>query len=367
MAWTTGSILGLGVTGYLASDKRNLVRADFPAADDANTTLLPDEREILQLASLAPSGHNAQPWFVQYLAPYHWVIGNDQTKWLPAVDPEQRETMLSIGAFLQNLESAAGALGYGCNWTLLATTNQAERVMEVKLAKDRSQPAFDVEKIKRRRTVRSGFQNDPLKKADLEALVNSDTEHLHYLPAASKEGQFVNEQTIEANRLQAYREPAQQELANWIRFSSKEARKQRDGLTTGGMEMAGGTGWFVRNFFDREDVMQSKFREQSIELVKGEVAAAAGWLLVSSKGALVGTLLETGRRMQRLFLKARKRNLAIHPMSQILEETSTRQSLATFIGGGEQTQFILRVGYVASYPPPVSLRCPVSWFLRLPA
>jgi hypothetical protein len=77
-------------------DRSNLVRADLKQIDN-NKTLKPDEREILFLASLAPSGHNTQPWLVRYLEPYHWIIGNDRTKWLPAVDPDRRETMLSIG------------------------------------------------------------------------------------------------------------------------------------------------------------------------------------------------------------------------------------------------------------------------------
>ncbi|MCI3936293.1 hypothetical protein MQX03_03730 [Chryseobacterium aahli] len=33
-----------------------------------------DEKEILILASLAPSGHNTQPWFVKYHEPFHWTI-----------------------------------------------------------------------------------------------------------------------------------------------------------------------------------------------------------------------------------------------------------------------------------------------------
>jgi hypothetical protein len=75
-------------------------------------------------------------------------------------------------------------------------------------------------------------------------------------------------------------------------------------------------------------------------------------------------LLETGRRMQRLFLKVREKNIAIHPMTQILEELSTRQILNHAIGISENIQFILRTGYVKNYPQPVSLRRPVNWFTR---
>ena len=98
------SIVIAGVTYYLLSDKSNFVRSDSQDSETTNMPLLPDERAILFLASLAPSGHNTQPWFIKYLEPYHWIIGNDKSKWLPGVDPTQRETILSIGAFVQNLE-----------------------------------------------------------------------------------------------------------------------------------------------------------------------------------------------------------------------------------------------------------------------
>ena len=84
---TSATVIAVGTIFYLLSDKSNLVRADIKPTSRPNSVLNPDEKEILTLASLAPSGHNTQPWFVQYIEPYHWIIGNDRTKWLPAVDP----------------------------------------------------------------------------------------------------------------------------------------------------------------------------------------------------------------------------------------------------------------------------------------
>jgi hypothetical protein len=362
---TIGSTIASGIITYLFSDKRNFSRADIKPTDDRNSTLKPDEQAILLLASLAPSGHNTQPWFVKYLEPYHWIIGNDRAKWLPAVDPTQRETMLSIGAFIQNLEYAAGDLGYICDWTLLAATNQDDRVMAVKLSKATSAKAFDIAKIKNRRTVRSGFLSDVLKPEDIKDLINSEPELIHYLPATSKESQFIDQQTIEANRLQADRNPAQQELADWIRFSSIDAAKHRDGLTTASMEIEGAAGWVVRNFYGRDSVMKPDFRSRGIDQVKQEVATSAGWILITSKENSVTALLETGRRMQRLFLKVREKGIAIHPMTQILEETSTRKILNQSIGISDPIQFILRTGYVKNYPQPVSLRRPVEGFMRM--
>ncbi len=358
-----GAISAAGVTYYWLSDRKNLSRSDLKPPVSSNL-LKPDEQEILSLAALAPSGHNTQPWFVQYLEPYHWIIGNDKTRWLSAVDPTQRETILSIGAFVQNLEYAAGSFGYQCNWNLLAKTNQDERIIEVKLAKTASPPAFDKEKIINRRTIRGGYLREDLKKEDLAFIGDGETDCLHYLPAASNPGKWISEQTIAANRVQAYRDDAQQELADWIRFSSQDAEKHCDGLTTASMEIEGVVGWMVRNFYGKKDVMKTDFRERGLEKVKAQVSAAAGWLLLTSRNDAVETLLETGRRMERMFLKVRERGLAIHPMTQILEEAATKQALPQSVGISEPIQFILRLGYVKDYPPPVSLRRPADWFVR---
>ncbi len=96
---TSGSLVAAGAVGYGFSDRKNLIRSDLSDSFQDSTALLPVERNILALAALAPSGHNTQPWFVKRMEPWHWIIGNDAARWLPAVDPTQRGTILSIGEF----------------------------------------------------------------------------------------------------------------------------------------------------------------------------------------------------------------------------------------------------------------------------
>lgn len=358
------SIIIAGVTYYLLSDKSNFLRADSKPTDTTKIPLQPDEKQILFLASLAPSGHNTQPWFVKYIEPNNWIIGNDKTKWLPAVDPTQRETILSIGAFMQNLEYAANGFGYDCQFTMLANNNQDENVVEVKLSKENIILKYDIEKIKHRRTVRNNYLNDVLKKEDVKYLLNNETDFIHYIANTTKENNWLNEQTIEANKIQAYRDAAQSELADWIRFSSKDAEKYNDGLTLASMEIEGVPAWLLRNFYTKNNVMKKSFREQSIDKVVKQVSQSAGWLLITSKDNSTATLLETGKRLQRLWLKLRDKNIAIHPMTQIIEEPQTNKILNSSIGITEPIQFILRTGYLKSYPEPVTLRRSVEQFVR---
>lgn len=362
--YTTGIIVIAGVTYYLMSDTSNFERVNL---DDKPTTKIPmetDEAKILVLASLAPSGHNTQPWFVKYREPYLWTICNDKSKWLSGVDPTQRETILSIGAFAQNLEYAANNLGYDCKFDLLALNNQDEEILTVRLSKSSSVPNFEIEKIQNRRTIRSNYLNEILKIEDLNYLLENENDFVYYFPNNSRQHSYLNEQTIEANRSQSYRNAAQTELSNWIRFSNQEVEKYRDGLTPASMEISGVSGWVVRNFYNKKSVMTTDFRNKSIETVIEQVSKSAGWIVITSQDTSVASLLETGKRLERIWLKVRGRNIVIHPMTQILEEEKTRKMINKSLEINENIQFLLRVGYVEKYPEPVTLRRPVDWFVR---
>jgi Nitroreductase family len=360
-----GSVLAAGAGYYLLSDKSNFTRENMPNPVGPVEPLHPDEHSILNLAGLAPSGHNTQPWLIKYKGPFNWVIGNDKTRWLPAVDPHQRETILSIGAFMQTLKYAAASLGYSCAFTILATNNQAEDIAAVQLTKMSDTPQYDANAILQRRTVRSHYLDDLLQAAHIDYLLGDEKEWIHYLPNNSKEHVWLNEQTIEANRIQAYRDAAQEELSNWMRFSSKEAAAHRDGLTTASMELEGLPAWLLRNFYSKQNVLKKGFRDKGIDKVKEQVGQSAGWIVITSKDDATGALLATGQRMQRLFLKVREKGIALHPMTQILEESQTRVQVNQAIGLAEPIQFLLRTGYLKNYPNPVSLRRPVAEFLRI--
>ena len=87
-------------------------------------------------------------------------------------------------------------------------------------------------------------------------------------------------------------------------------------------------------------------------------------MVITSEGQTVADLIETGRKFERMALLARERKIAIHPMTQFIEEEGGRNQIAANHHASMIPQFLLRVGYVKKYPEPVSLRRPVSWFVR---
>lgn len=330
--------------------------------------LAEDEMDILYLASLAPSGHNTQPWTIRIIEPQHWIVGSARERWLPAVDPQNREVLLSIGAFLENLIIAAEVHGYAVDLSVIAKSPSDKEIVDIRLRKGQVRE-FPLEKIKMRRTVRNNFSDREIGADDLRYITLPDKRphlvdvmmsHGVYFPNRSPQGRHLQEGTIEANRKQAFRDPAQQELANWIRWSNKEAEEHRNGLTPDSMEITGIAGLYVRYFYDRKSVLSESFRESTIDTVTKQVRTCGGWLVVTSQDSRIETLIEYGRMFEGMLLRIRERKIAIHPMTQMLEETPGRDAIAKELGLTGEVQWILRIGYLSTYPDPVSLRMPLS-------
>jgi hypothetical protein len=359
---------GTGLLGYYAWDQHAastaLRRVDAPASVRSSAQLPADARRILYLASLAPSGHNTQPWRVRLLGPYHWLIGNDPRGWLPVVDPRQRETMLSLGAFAQSLEYAAAHFGYQCRWQVLAATCQAAEVLAVQLER-RPGPAYpDLTALLGRRTLRTGFAAVPIQPADVQHLTAGETTHCHFLSPASVPGTYLTTATLLANQRQTAHDPAQRELAHWVRWEPAAVQRHRDGLTASGMGIAGPAGWLVRHFYDSARVLTPGFRARGLSAVADRLATHGGWLVLTSPDESVPSLLAAGRRLARIWLRAKALNVAVHPMTQVLEEAPGPAGLGQRLGLGAPVQFVLRLGYVESYDAPVSPRRPVEWFVQ---
>jgi hypothetical protein len=353
----------LSVTLGTSSSRAAALRSPADAPENAQLRqLLGDTAvSILSYASLAPSGHNAQPWVVDIVDRGHWRIGTRRENWLPAVDPSNRETLLSIGAFLENLAVAAGVLGRAIDYEVIADSAFDPTLIDLRL-RPATPASYPLPRLQERRTLRTGYGNEPLRMEDIRSVTGGAAEFT-YLPRDSRAARYLAEATIEANRAQTYRDPAQEELADWIRWSTQDQLRLRNGLTPAGMEIDGILGWYVGTFYDRTDVLTPRFREAGIKQAVERVSQGAGWVVMTGPDSVAG-LIETGRRFQRMWLLLREHSIAIHPMSQVLEESSDTKAVARELGIDGIPQFVLRIGYVTKYPDPVSPRMPVTWFTQ---
>ena len=359
-----GIALGVGLVSYswLQLEDEATMRVDCPSQQIPG--LSEDEIKIVYLASLAPSGHNTQPWTLTIKGPKRWVIGSDRKRWLPAVDPDNREMMLSIGAFIENLSVAAGIQGYEAEFDILGKDNFSSEIAEVRLIKGK-QISISEQVIKERRTVRKQLLQTPIREEDINHLVGNNKNAVFYYPLNSNEGSYIRQANLLANKAQVYREDAQTELAQWIRWSKREASEYCNGLTPESMEMEGIVRWYAQHFFSKDDVLGKTFKNETIKLVEEQVQNCAGWLVVKSDSSTVTDLINAGRVLQSAWLRAREKLIAFHPMTQVLEEEPWRMEMTKALGHSGSIQFVIRIGYIKKYMKPVSLRMPVSKIIVL--
>lgn len=350
----------------LGSSERHNFRNQVIAMDarEKGIQISEEIEEILYYATLAPSSHNAQMWKVRIVSPEIIEVLLDRKHTLSEVDPLNREAMISLGAFIENLSQAARLHGLNAKITIVAESSFDERIVHIRLERSGMITSEDAAELRRnlslRGTSRRGFKNKPLKEEHLSSLLMTVPGKVHYYPLGSPKGQYLLEGLIESNEKQANRDNVQEELSQWIRFSKREAEKTEDGLTPQMMGIKGIAGWFVSHFFNSDTVMKDSFRKQTVTTLRKQVENCSGFIVLTDSGKDAASLIRSGMELERLWLKASQLGLVIHPMSQMIEEDPWKSELVGKLELDTLPQMMLRTGYSDTPFEPVSRRRPVS-------
>lgn len=329
-------------------------------------TVEKDIHKILYYASLAGSTHNTQPWKVEVLRNDSLLVFADPERLLEIVDPKGVGLFISIGAFIENFDMAANALGYSSAITLYdIALDSGKPAASIKLVTTDGPKNPDVlRELELRNSLRIPFDTTVVQKDHQEKLIGVAPEKVIFLPANSPEGRLIATKEHEAFTIQSWRKDAQDELASWMRFSNKDVNSKRDGLTPAGMGIKGVGGFMVRTFMTPEDSKKESFVKAGIDKNKEQVQNCGGWVLISTDKSNVSELINAGRIYERMNIMSRSLNLGFHPMNQIIEETQICDEVTGKIAPNRKIIFMARVGYVKKYPAPVSKRRSVESFTK---
>jgi len=320
--------------------------------------------KILHYASLAGSSHNTQPWKVEVFPNDSIVIYADTSRQLKVVDNKSVELLISIGAFIENLDIAANAIGYTTKITINdIKMNMAMPIIAIKIEKN-GMPIKpdDIKELILRTTLRIPFDKKQIKNDDKESLISIAPENIVYVSSNSTEGSFIAKKELEAYTLQAYQKDAQDELANWMCFSNKDVNSKLDGITPASMGMKGISRFIVSNFFKPQDSKKESFVKKEVEKTKNQVENCGGWIIISTENDEISDWINVGRIYERINIKCRSLNIGFHPMNQIIETPSIFNEVNDKINKRGKIRFISRIGYVYNYPLPVSKRRTVESF-----
>ncbi len=309
-------------------------------------------------AILAPNPHNRQPWLIQLEDSDSALISCDLDRRLPETDPFDRQITIGFGTFIELASIAAAQRQFRIEVTPFPEGEPQPRLDKKPVARLRfvsdtaltGDPLYSA--IIKRRTNRSAYEPTTLT-AQESAVLRADDTALSIDPALLIPLRSIAVDAI-SGEMMTHR--AHMESVRLMRIGYLEVDALPDGIAlTGPMIEA----THMVGITTRERMADPKSSVFQIGLdglheTYGSVPAA---LWVTSPSNTRADQLEAGRSYARAHLRATALSLAMHPMSQALQEYpemakhyAAIHSLLGVTGKG-RIQMLARIGRASSVAP----------------
>ena len=292
-------------------------------------------------ALLAPNPHNLQPWRIELTGTDGAVLRRDAGKGLPETDPLDRQIQIGFGCFLELARMAAAERGVGVTaraWP----DGPGGPVAKISFGGPATpDPLFAA--VMDRRSCKTPFDAAPLADDAASALAA----HADILRDPARVA-ALRDLTWRAWLVEAHTPRTMRESAELMRFGRRAIEASPDGIDMGGPMLEG---LWRAGLLTRESVMDpGSAGFAAAERMYGEMLAATPAYAVIVAGDTPGDRLEVGRRWLRLNLAATAAGVALHPVSQALQEFEEMAEIRAeahrlLAPGGGTVQILGRIGY----------------------
>lgn len=331
---------------------------------DAGKGLGDPRLDALAYAILAPNPHNRQPWQYQLVGDDRIDIRCDLSRRLPQTDPFDRQTCVGFGCMIELLVMAAAAKGHSAIVTLWPDGEpqprlDTRRVASVLLARNAAvRPDSLFAHALARRSNKEEYGSQRVAPATLAQLI-APAVHDGVVAAGSVAPDMVaalRKLTWDAWDIE-YRDAAmRRESIDLMRIGNAEVAANPDGVELGGvgMGLAKMAGLITRKALDTPGTTAF---QQGLDMFKPIMASAQGHVWLITSGNSRAEQIAAGRRWVRMNLQAQALGVAIHPVSQALQEVGVMAGpfaeVHNMLGAtdGAVVQMLGRIGY-ARFPEP---------------
>ena len=350
---------GLGIFGAT----RRPATALSPWQDDAHNYDDPRLR-ALSYAILAPNPHNRQPWRAELVGERDVLLTCDLGRRLPHTDPFDRQITIGLGCFLETFSLAAAQDGFRASFEYFPSGEPVERldervVAKISIIQDHlvaKDPLFAF--VKKRRSNKNPYDTNraiPAAIADAVAGSSKNTADV----STNIEHSFIDQfrdLTWRAHEVESYTPRTLQESIDLMRIGKAEINTNPDGIDLGGfqLELFANLGFLDR--IQMADQTSAAFK-QGLDMYHRLIHTAMGYVWIVTEDNGRKSQLDAGRSWMRLNLTATQNGVAIHPLSQALQEY---REMATIydelhrelqVAAPARVQMFARIGYGPEIDP----------------
>lgn len=309
-------------------------------------------------AILAPNPHNRQPWLIRLEGSDSAILSCDLDKRLPETDPFDRQITIGFGTFIELARIAAAERGVRMEVQPFPEGEPRPRLDSRPIARLTFAPAPEIihdplfAAILSRRTNREVYDPRPPQPGQLARLTadgintSADTTLMRRLRAITVAA-ITREMTTQDKLMESVR---------LMRIGHGEIDAKPDGIPLSGpmIEATAALGLTSHESLADQKSSASKIGLDGLTKIYGSVPAAM-WIV--TPGNSRAEQIEAGRLYARANLRATSLGLAMHPMSQALQEYSemaplfvaARQLLG--VGDGACLQMLARLGHAPDVTP----------------
>ena len=279
-------------------------------------------RFIAAHALLAPSAHNTQPWKLRWhREQQELALVHDTAHTLPAFDFENNATWVAFGAMLENIELAAGALGLDPS---VRTFPGDDVVATIRFTpgsvRDDPLVPWIARRVTNRRRDPQPLPLDPDARDAMQRAAESRGAILSVRTEPDAIAELA-ELTGTADRITVLNEEIHRDFFSGFRWTRVEVETTRDGLDLATLELTPSERaglsilrqWRVMG----EHVRVGAPGHALSDVTRESILAAAAIGVVSVEGTDREAHLRSGRAIQRVWLTAAARGVALQPMTSL--------------------------------------------------
>jgi Nitroreductase family. len=297
--------------------------------------------ELVRMATLAPNGHNTQPWKFA-VRDRALVIAPDFSRRTPVVDPDDHHLFVSLGAAAQNAAIAGAAMGLPGE-----ISADANGTLHYVFTNGRPVASPLTEAIVRRQSTRSEYDGrtvDTATLAALEAAGRAEGVRL-VLVTARRRMNAIRDLVVAGNDRQMADPAFVAELKSWLRFSPASAMAHGDGLYAAASGNPSLPDFLGRPAFD----LVFKPKSENAKYAR-QIDSSAGLAIFLGDRADKLSWIAVGRAMQRFLLEATRHGVACAFVNQPVEVAALRPQLASLLGESVRPDLVIRFGYGKPLP-----------------